>query len=65
MNLVKIAAIVVGGIIVFFALNFVWHALLALVTTLVIVGLIAGGGYVAYKVAGGTRRREIRRGQRY
>lgn len=65
MNLVKIAAIVVGGIIVFFALNFVWHALLALVTTLVIVGLIAGGGYVAYKVAGGSRRREIRRGQRY
>jgi hypothetical protein len=64
-NLVKIAAIVVGGIIVFFALNFVWHALLALVTTLVIVGLIAGGGYVAYKVAGGSRRREIRRGQRY
>jgi hypothetical protein len=65
MNLLKIAAVVIGGIIVFFALEFVWHALLALVGTLVIVALIAGGGYVAYKVVGGNRRREIRRGQRY
>ena len=37
----------------------------ALLTTLVFVALIAGGGYVAYKVVGGNRRREIRRGQRY
>jgi hypothetical protein len=65
MNLAKIAAVVIGGIIVFFALEFVWHAVLALVGTLVIVALIAGGGYVAYKVVGGGKRREIRRGQRY
>ena len=37
MSLLKVAAVVVGGIVVFFALNFVWHALLALVTTLIIV----------------------------
>jgi hypothetical protein len=42
MSLLKVAAVVVGGIVVFFALNFVWHALLALVTTLVIVAIIAG-----------------------
>ena len=65
MNLVKIAAFVVGAIIVFFALDFVVHAVFALLTTLVVVALIAGGGYVAYKVVGGNRRREIRRGQRY
>ena len=65
MNLVKIAAFVVGAIIVFFALDFVVHAVFALLTTLVVVALIAGGGYVAYKVAGSSRRREIRRGQRY
>ena len=63
MSLLKVAAVVVGGIIVFFALNFVWHALLALVTTLVIVAIIAGGGYVAYKVVGAGKRREIKRGR--
>jgi divalent metal cation (Fe/Co/Zn/Cd) transporter len=63
MSLAKVAAVVVGGIIVYFALNYVWHALLALVTTLVIVAIIAGGGYVAYKVVGGSRRREIKRGR--
>jgi len=65
MNLLKIVAFVVGGIIVFFALDFVVHAVFALLTTLVIVALVAGGGYVAYKVVSGNRRREIRRGQRY
>jgi hypothetical protein len=65
MSLLKVAAFVVGGIIVFFALDFVIHAVFALLTTLVIVALIAGGGYVAYKVVGGNRRREIRRGNRY
>jgi dolichol kinase len=64
MSLLKIAAFVVGGIVVFFALDFVVHAIFALLTTLVIVALVAGGGYVAYKVVGGNRRREIRRGQR-
>ena len=65
MNLLKIAAVVVGGIIVFFALDFAVHAIFALLTTLVIVALVAGGGYVAYKVVGSGKRREIRRGHRY
>jgi hypothetical protein len=65
MSLLKVAAVVVGGIVVFLALDFVVHAIFALLTTLVIVALVAGGGYVVYKVAGGNRRREIRRGQRY
>jgi hypothetical protein len=63
MSLLKVAAVVVGGIVVFIALDFVVHALFALLTTLVIVAIIAGGGYVAYKVVGGGRRREIKRGR--
>jgi hypothetical protein len=63
MSLLKVAAVVVGGIVVFIALDFVVHALFALLTTLVIVAIIAGGGYVAYKVVGGSRRREIKRGR--
>ena len=65
MSLLKVAAVVVGGIVVFIALDFVVHALFALLTTLVIVAIIAGGGYVAYKVVGGSKRREIKRGGRY
>ena len=63
MSLLKVAAVVVGGIVVFIALDFVVHALFALLTTLVIVAIIAGGGYVAYKVVGGGRRRELKRGR--
>ena len=63
MSLLKVAAVVVGGIVVFIALDFVVHALFALLTTLVIVAIIAGDGYVAYKVVGGGRRREIKRGR--
>jgi hypothetical protein len=63
MSLLKVAAVVVGGIVVFIALDFVVHALFALLTTLVIVAIIAGGGYVAYKAVGGGRRREIKRGR--
>ena len=65
MNLVKIGAVVVGGIVVFFILDTVVHVLLGLLGALLFVAVIAGGGYVAYKLVGSSRRREIRRGQRY
>jgi hypothetical protein len=65
MNWAKIGAVVIGGIIVFFILDTVVHALLGLLGALLFVAVIAGGGYVAYKVIGGSRRREIRRGNRY
>ena len=63
MNWAKIGAIVIGGIVVFFILNSVVHVLLGLLGALVFVAIIAGGGYVAYKLVGGSRRREIRRGR--
>ena len=63
MNWAKIGAIVIGGIVVFFILNSVVHMLLGLLGALLFVAVIAGGGYVAYKLVGGSRRREIRRGR--
>jgi hypothetical protein len=65
MNLLKIGAVVVGGIVVFFVLNSVIHVLLGLLATIAFVAIVAGGGYVAYKLLGGGSRREIRRGGRY
>jgi len=63
MNWAKIGAIVIGGIVVFFILNSVVHVLLGLLGALLFVAVIAGGGYVAYKLVSGSRRREIRRGR--
>jgi hypothetical protein len=54
---------VVGGIVVFFILNSLVHVLLGLLGALLFVAVVAGGGYVAYKLVGGARRREIRRGR--
>jgi hypothetical protein len=61
MSLLKIGAVVVGGIIVFFILDSVVHVLLGLLATLAFVAIVGGGGYVAYKMLGGRRRRELRR----
>jgi hypothetical protein len=63
MNWAKIGAVVIGGIIVFFVLDTVVHAILSLFIALVFVAVVAGGGYAAYKLVGGSRRREIRRGR--
>jgi len=63
MNWAKIGAVVVGGIVVFFILDSVVHVLLGLLGALLFVAVIAGGGYVAYRVISGGRRREIRRGR--
>lgn len=65
MNWAKVGAVVIGAIIVFFVLNAAVHAVLGLLGALVFVAVIGGGGYVAYKLVSGSRRREIRRGHRY
>jgi hypothetical protein len=59
MNWLKVGAIVIGGIIVFFVLDSVVHLLLGLLTALAFVAIVAGGGYVAYKIVGGRRRRQV------
>jgi uncharacterized membrane protein YebE (DUF533 family) len=60
MNWLKVGAIVIGGIIVFFVLDSVVHLLLGLLTTIAFVAIVAGGGYVAYKIVNGRRRRQVR-----
>lgn len=65
MNWAKVGAVVIGGIIVFFVLDSVVHMLLGILGAILFVAIIAGGGYAVYKVVGGSRRRELRRGNRY
>jgi FtsH-binding integral membrane protein len=65
MNWAKVGAVIIGAIIVFFIVNAAVHALLGLLGALLFVAVIGGGGYVAYKVVRSSRRREIRRGNRY
>ena len=63
MNLAKVAAVIIGAIVVFLVLGFVVHLVTAILGTVLFLAVIAGGGYVAYKVVGGSsrRRRELRR----
>ena len=60
MNWLKVGAVVIGGIIVFFVLNSVIHVLLGLLTAIAFVAIVAGGGYAAYKIAGARRRRQVK-----
>jgi hypothetical protein len=60
MNWLKVGAVVIGGIIVFFVLDSVVHLLLGLLTAIAFVAIVAGGGYVVYKLMGARRRREVR-----
>jgi hypothetical protein len=63
MNWLKVGAVVIGGIVVFFVLNSVVHLLLGLLTAIAFVAIVAGGGYVAYKIAGARRRRQVKSSQ--
>jgi hypothetical protein len=60
MNLLKVAGVVIIGIILFIVLGHVVSFILSAITAVFFIALVAGGGYVAYKMVGGGRRREIR-----
>ncbi|HTU04210.1 MAG TPA: hypothetical protein VMG13_01545 [Trebonia sp.] len=60
MNWLKVGAIVIGGIIVFFVLDSVVHLLLGLLTAIAFVAIVAGGVYVAYKITGARKRRQVK-----
>ncbi|HTU72258.1 MAG TPA: hypothetical protein VMG38_01955 [Trebonia sp.] len=60
MNWLKVAAVVIGALIAFLIVGEVVHVVLALLGYVVIAALIAGGGYVAYKVVTSSRRREVK-----
>jgi uncharacterized iron-regulated membrane protein len=61
MNWLKVGAVVIGGIIVFFVVDSLVHLFLGLLIAIVFVAIVAGGGYVAFKIAGARRRRRVRR----
>lgn len=63
MNAVKVGAAVVAAIVLFIVLGKVVSFVIGLLGALFFIALVAGGGYVAYKLVGGSRRREIRRGR--
>jgi hypothetical protein len=65
MNWLKVAAVVVGGIIVFFVVDSVIHLFLGLLTALVFVAIVAGGAYAAVKINGARKRRQVRRAERH
>jgi hypothetical protein len=60
MNWLKVGAVVIGGIIVFFVVDSLVHLFLGLLTAIAFVAIVAGGGYVAFKIAGARRRRQVR-----
>jgi hypothetical protein len=64
MNWLKVGAVVVGGIVVFFVFNSVIHLFLGLLTTIAFVAIVAGGVYAAAKISGARRRRQVRRSAR-
>jgi hypothetical protein len=64
MNWLKVGAVVIGGIIVFFVLDSVVHLLLGLLTAIAFVAIVAGGGYAAYKIAGARKRRQVKSQER-
>jgi uncharacterized membrane protein YebE (DUF533 family) len=60
MNWLKVAAVVIGALIAFLIVGEVVHVILALLGYVLIAALIAGGGYIAYKVVTSSRRREVK-----
>ncbi len=60
MNWLKVAAVVIGALIAFLIVGEVVHVILALLGYVLIAALVAGGGYVAYKVVTSSRRREVK-----
>jgi hypothetical protein len=61
MNWLKIGAVVVGGIVVFFVVDSLIHVFLGLLTAIAFVAIVAGGAYVAVKIAGARKRRQVKR----
>jgi hypothetical protein len=64
MNWLKVGAVIIGGIIVFFVFDTVVHIFLSLLAAIVFVAIVAGGAYAAVKIAGARKRRQVRRASR-
>jgi hypothetical protein len=60
MNWLKVAAVLIGALIAFLIVGEVVHIILSLLGYVLIAALVAGGGYVAYKVVTSRNGRQIR-----
>ena len=60
MNWLKIAGIAIGALIAFLIIGSVIHVVMALLGYVVLAAIVAGGGYVAYKLATSSHGRKLR-----
>ncbi len=60
MNWLKVAAVAIGALIAFLIVGSVVGFILHVLSYIVIAALIAGGGYVVYKIATNRHGREVR-----
>ena len=60
MNWLKVAAVLIGALIAFLIVGEVAHIILSLLGYVLVAALVAGGGYVAYKVVTSRHGRELR-----
>lgn len=61
MNWLKVAAVAIGALLVFLVVGSVVHLIMTLLGYVLVIALVAGGGYVAYKIVTSGGRRELRR----
>jgi hypothetical protein len=65
MNWLKVAAVAIGALIAFLVVGSVIHLIMTVLGYVLVAALVAGGGYVVYKIATSGRGREVRsRGRR-
>jgi hypothetical protein len=60
MTWLKVAAVMIGALIAFLIVGEVVGIILHLLGYVLIAALVAGGGYVAYKVVTSSHRREVK-----
>ena len=65
MNWLKIGAVVIGGIVVFFVVNSVIHIVLGLLSAIVFVAIVGGGIYAATKLVKAKQHRELQQRPEY
>lgn len=64
MNWLKIAAVAIGALIAFLVVGSVIHLIMTVLGYILVAALVAGGGYIVYKIATNRHGREVRTKQR-
>lgn len=60
MNWLKVAAVAIGALIAFLVVGSVIHLIMTVLGYILVAALVAGGGYVVYKIATSRHGREVR-----